>query len=181
MSQNEENTNLGKLDKIILLLGGDPAPSNATHNKLTDGVNVVSVTDMGGGKYGLVVDTELTIDGGTFNIDNILVANDGVDDTKLKTNADGELELAGSTNNYFVDGTTDATSGDFATPKTFGFNSDSLVISNDSGNVIEFSFDGSTIHGNLKSREVLTFSNKKESDIYLRSTSGADTYRVWAY
>lgn len=176
------NSNLGKLDRIIELLGGGaspPDPNDASFSKITDGTNTVSVVDMGAGKYGLVVDTELTIDGGTFNIDNMFVATDGSVERQIKTNTDGQIEFAGSINDIFIESTTDASS--FSTEKIFSFTSDTVIISNDSANDIEISWDGATVHGKLKSTEVLTFVRKRRTSIYLRSTAGSDNYRVWAY
>ena len=176
------STNLGKLDRLIELLGGGatpPDPSEAGYSKITDGTNTATVVDLGGGKYGLVVDTELTIDGGTFNIDNMYIATDGSNDVQIKTNTDGQIEFAGSPNDIFIESTTDASS--FSTEKAFSFTSDTVIISNDAANEIEFSWDGATVHGKLKATEVLKFVRKRKTSIYIRSASGTDVYRVWAY
>jgi hypothetical protein len=63
------------------------------------------------------------------------------------------------------------------------FRSQGIILVNDEaggGNNIQFSFDGTTLHGTIKPTEVLTFDFRKEMKIYLKSP-GASPYRLWVW
>jgi hypothetical protein len=46
---------------------------------------------------------------------------------------------------------------------------------------IKFSFDGTTTHGDLSGGESITVNIGNATSIYLKSTSGTATIRVWAW
>lgn len=93
-----------------------------------------------------------------------------------------DLYTEGSTpnTNNFADALIDFVSQDaYATP----FLSQGIIITNDNtsgGANIQFSFNGTTVHGTVKPTEIITFDFRRERKIYLRSTS-ASAFRLWAW
>lgn len=108
-------------------------------------------------------------------------------DTRGKVKSDGTDNAVvvvqnGSTQSFFSDHTVVALNGTF-TQQLFGFKSFNISLFNDSGaEVIEFSFNGTNIHGRLKVGEGLSMDYRAQTGIYLRTVSGnpAD-YRLSAY
>lgn len=65
---------------------------------------------------------------------------------------------------------------------SFNFTARALVIINDSDtNYIEFSFDGTNVHGKLKSHEVFMFDGISRDLIYLRGQAGGEGFRLWSW
>ncbi len=85
----------------------------------------------------------------------------------------------GSTNRFFTSGTTGSTA--FTPQIAIGFTSLSLVIKNDGSAALDFSFNGATVHGTLNANESLSLDNKAETNIYFRSTTIGQTYRLFAW
>ena len=65
----------------------------------------------------------------------------------------------------------------------FTFIAQGIMVSNDSGEDIELSFDGSVLHGEMVSGEVFTFNARHRSHIYIRYASGGigGDVRIWAW
>jgi len=85
----------------------------------------------------------------------------------------------GSTNRFYTSGTTGSTG--FTPAIAIGFTSLSLILKNDGTAALDFSFDGAAVHGSLNSGESLTLDNKAETNIYFRSTTIGQTYRLFAW
>ena len=63
-----------------------------------------------------------------------------------------------------------------------GFKAVNLVIVNDSGtDDIEFSWDGATTHGHIIPGEPLNLGDLDFSEIWIKKSAGAATFRIWAY
>ena len=66
--------------------------------------------------------------------------------------------------------------------RAFGFNATSIIISNDHAtNYIEYSWNGTDVHGKLFKGETLFLSRISRSNIYLRGQAGGEEFRVWAW
>ena len=64
----------------------------------------------------------------------------------------------------------------------FGFNSIKVFIANDHAtNYIEYSIDGTNVHGRLKGLEQRDMPDRLLSRIYLRGQVGGETFRVEIY
>lgn len=88
---------------------------------------------------------------------------------------------SGSTHSFFADASTLALGASFA-PLTFSFTSFSISVFNDSNDTLEFSFNGSTVHGRLLVSEATAMDYRAQTHIFLRSVSGlTGSYRVMAY
>jgi len=48
-----------------------------------------------------------------------------------------------------------------------------------SGTNIEYSFDGSTVHGRISANQIFQFQNRNESTMWFRGTGAVDVH-VWA-
>ena len=89
--------------------------------------------------------------------------------------------------NFFLDGTI-AASGLYTdnfhafvdTGSGVIFQSQTIMLLNDSANDIWFSFDGVNDHGRVVTSEKFTQDFRRERQIWFRGT-GADTFRFWAY
>lgn len=77
-------------------------------------------------------------------------------------------------------GTYAANKHDFLDPDGTNFTSHTIMLINDSGNDIFFSFDGVHDHGRVAANEPLTQDFRREKTIWLRGTA-ADPFRLWAY
>ena len=109
----------------------------------------------------------------------------------VQVNSSGVLATSGggggggispSANAFFADQTNVVLTGTF-TSQSFGFISLSISLFNDDpSQVIEFSFNGTTIHGRVKVGEALAMDYRAQSQIYLRTVSGSSAlYRVSSY
>lgn len=59
--------------------------------------------------------------------------------------------------------------------------SQGVMMRADSGNA-DYSFDGTTVHGTIKSTDgLLSFVGMREKEIYFKQNGGAATVRVWAW
>jgi len=87
-----------------------------------------------------------------------------------------------STNKYFEDQSGTALTTSFA-KQEFGFSSFSIFIANDqtSTGYIEYSFDGTNVHGRLKATEKKTMDFRRQREIWLRGESGGESYRLEVY
>ena len=92
---------------------------------------------------------------------------------------DDKAKLAGKDKSKFVDSTPTLTT---AFQKiTIGFNASDFVISNDhASQYIEYSFDGTTVHGKLLSGEVIPEYGVSYSNIWMRGEIGGEGFRIWA-
>lgn len=72
-----------------------------------------------------------------------------------------------------------------ATPQvSFGFLSQGIIFLNRGANIVEYSFDGSTVHGDLDPSDesvILTFNNRVEDKVWFRYSGGTSTVRVEAW
>ena len=51
---------------------------------------------------------------------------------------------------------------------------------NDAAINVNFSFDGTTTHGQLQAGETFSFENKSATKVYFKDTAGTSLVRVWA-
>lgn len=66
--------------------------------------------------------------------------------------------------------------------KVFGGTCHSLTIQNiHTTDDAQFSFDGTTLHGDLSAGESITVNVGNATSIYLKSTAGTATIRVWGW
>jgi hypothetical protein len=66
--------------------------------------------------------------------------------------------------------------------KAFGGNCHTLTIQNThASDPAQFSFDSTTLHGELSAGESITINVGNATGIYLKSTGGLATIRVWGY
>ena len=64
--------------------------------------------------------------------------------------------------------------------KSFGGDVNTLTIYNTHAtDVAQFSYDGVTLHGDLEGKESITIHTSGSSSIWLKSTGGTSTIRVW--
>ena len=66
-------------------------------------------------------------------------------------------------------------------PADFGFPSTGIIIVNTSGNVIDFSFDGTNVDGKLIANQVLAFYGREEGQISVKSAAGSEVVNVFAW
>ena len=86
-----------------------------------------------------------------------------------------------SKNGYFKDQAGQALTASFVRFE-IGFASFSITLFNDAvGKYIEYSFDGTTVHGRVKAGEVRTMDFCRHADVWLRGESGSEAYRLEAY
>jgi len=89
----------------------------------------------------------------------------------------GRFFVSASTANDPLWGTehvfTDSIHGDFV---SWG-----IRLINDTANDVEYSFDGTNVHGVLLGSEDLMFEGRREAKIFLRSAAGGDAVRVSAW
>jgi hypothetical protein len=86
--------------------------------------------------------------------------------------------------NYFIELTVDGYSFPTNPQINFGFNSQGFSFLNYSDYVLEYSFDGSTLHGNLdpgNASKGITFDFRVESKVWFRAISGYGNVRVEAW
>lgn len=63
------------------------------------------------------------------------------------------------------------------------FTSQGVIVKNDNaspGDPLEFSFDGTTVHGEIMAGEDITFDFRREKKVYIRAVS-ATPFRFWAW
>ena len=94
------------------------------------------------------------------------------------------LYMEGTTpsSNHFADAEIPFVSQD-VTVENVPFLSQGIILTNDNttgGANIQFSFDGTTLHGTVMPTEVITFDFRHETQIYLRF-SAASPFRFWAW
>lgn len=92
-------------------------------------------------------------------------------------------KVVGSANSFFSDPAATALTTAWQN-FTFGFTSVSILVSNDGiagDRYIEYSFDGSTVHGRILGGEVRVMDLRSQPGIYLRGEAGAELYRLEAY
>lgn len=66
--------------------------------------------------------------------------------------------------------------------RTFGGDVNSITISNDSTtDPVQVSWDGSTLEGELKVNETMTFNVTTRSSVFIKATTGGDTVRIWGW
>lgn len=105
-----------------------------------------------------------------------------VDDTGALSSAGSGGAPTGSTNSFFTDQTGVVLGASF-TGITFGFTSFNITLANDdTTEVIEFSFNGTNIHGRVLVSEEISMDYRTQPKIYLRTVSGnAANYRLSAF
>jgi hypothetical protein len=99
------------------------------------------------------------------------------------TLASGAVSVTGSANSYYKDHTVTALTSSFVL-QSFGFTSQSLLIANDeaiAGGYIEYSFNGTNIHGKLLPGETRSMDFRSQIGIYLKGQSGGEKYRLEVY
>lgn len=80
---------------------------------------------------------------------------------------------------FFIASTTDT--ADFTTKHEATFLGVNIIISNDSSNVLSYSFNGTDIHGTLLANETLEFRDHTAKMIYVKSAEGGDAFRCWIW
>ena len=81
-------------------------------------------------------------------------------------------------NRNFISDVTDAAA--FTRIFHTGFRAQNFLLSNDSSNDIDYSFDGTTIDGTIKTSETLEMNDYIVMDtIYFKSAAGNDAFRLW--
>jgi hypothetical protein len=86
-----------------------------------------------------------------------------------------------STNRYFEDQAGTALTASFVS-QSFGFASFSLLIINDdTTDYIEYSFDGTNVHGRLLAGESRVMDFRRQRQVWLRGQSGGESYRLEVY
>jgi len=102
----------------------------------------------------------------------------------LNTGDTGDFgaKFIGSSNAYFSDQTINALTGVFVS-QPFSFASFNISLINDDGaETIEYSFDGTNIHGRLTPSQYAYMPYREQSGIYLRTVSGNPAnYRLTVY
>ena len=88
-----------------------------------------------------------------------------------------------SANSYFQDQSGTALTASFV-KQEFGFQSFCITLANDStGTYIEYSFDGTTVHGRIKDTDdqpkIMFF--RRHDAIWVRGESGGEAYRLEVY
>jgi len=156
------------------------------YGRRTDGSLVALQVDVNG-----VLSSSATIAGSDIQIGAIEI-KDADADIRAKVKADGAGEnavvvvqnqpSAGSSNRFFED-QNGTVIGAVWTQLTFGFSCFSLMILNDdAAKVIEFSYDGTNVHGRVNVGEGFVFDFKAETGVYLRTIgAGPASYRVSAH
>ncbi len=78
----------------------------------------------------------------------------------------------------FISGVTDST--DFTRIFHAGFRAQNFILSNDSSNDIDYSFDGTTIDGTIKTGDTIELRDYIIMDkVYFKSVGGNDAFRAW--
>lgn len=86
-----------------------------------------------------------------------------------------------SANSFFSDQSVTALTGSYVS-QSFGFTSLSINVANDdSVQTIQFSFDGSTLHGVVLPGEAISMDWRAHSSIWLKAVGTPGNYRVWSY
>lgn len=88
-----------------------------------------------------------------------------------------------STNSYFQDQSGTALTTSFV-KQEFGFASFCIVLANDAtGTYIEYSFDGTAVHGRIKDTDdgLKSMLFRRQGSIWLRGESGGEAYRLEVY
>ena len=86
--------------------------------------------------------------------------------------------------NYFEVITVDSASFPDTPQVNFDFLSQGFALLNRGANVVEYSFDGSTVHGDLNPSDTskdMIFDYRTESKIWFRYSGGSSTVRVEAW
>lgn len=67
--------------------------------------------------------------------------------------------------------------------KNFGFKSKRIMLFAPGANTndVSWSFNNSTLHGEIPKGTILIFDGKKADKIYLKSSGGGEAIRVWAW
>jgi len=94
------------------------------------------------------------------------------------------MEIFMSQYNYFANINVDGYSFPTSPQVSFGFNSQAFSLLNRGFFVIQYSFDGHTIHGDLNSEDAskgLVFDGRCESKIFLKAVDGYGICRVEAW
>ena len=61
------------------------------------------------------------------------------------------------------------------------FLSFAVMLANDGGSDIFFSWDGINVHGRVSPGTNVSFEHKRKRKIFLRGAVGGETYRLWAW
>lgn len=94
---------------------------------------------------------------------------------------DDKAKIEGSKDSVFIDESDLTLTTDFQS-HAFGFNAGSMIISNDDvSGYIEYSWNGSDVHGKLNAGETLILSRISQSDIHLRGQAGGEEFRIWVW
>lgn len=134
-----------------------------------------------------VADDGTIASGATFSAGSIAI-KDATSSAAANVQVTGGLPNAlvvaaqGSKNSYFADQTILALTGAFQAI-SFGFTSFNIsVFNDDSTQILEYSFNGTLIHGRLKVGEAVSMDYRAQSGIYLRNPGGSGgLYRIAIY
>lgn len=86
-----------------------------------------------------------------------------------------------SKNGYFEDQTGHLLTTSFSKYE-FGFSSFSITLINDAtGKYIEYSFDGTNVHGRVRAGEARKMDFCRHTEAWLRGESGSESYRLEVY
>jgi len=110
---------------------------------------------------------------GQANIQSVIKAPDGLFYAVKSVDSPTQFTLQ----RLYAGGTLPDQTIDVARP----FRSQGITISNDTANLVEFSYDGLYVSGQLLDSETKVFDFRIASMVYLRSAAGGDAVRVWAW
>jgi hypothetical protein len=80
--------------------------------------------------------------------------------------------------NYY----TEATMTNLYVEYSFGGNVNNITITNDSSSdTVQVSYDGTTLEGDLKHGETMTFNVQSKTSVYLKGDAGGDDIRIWGW
>lgn len=117
---------------------------------------------------------------GTGAIIPILIDGTGALSVSGGGGGGGGSSVAPSSNSFYIDQATPLTGA--YVHHLFGFTSVNISVANDdSTQVIQFSFDGATLHGTVLPEEDLSMDWRGQPGIWIKATGTPGNYRIWSY
>lgn len=177
-----ENINLGNVEITNDL--GNPIPCTIPNTDFPDAAANAKLDEVKTKLDAIITNTEnIHVDVGAVNVNT-----DTLESLSAATNAKLDTLLAkpgvaGSSNAYFCDENMVALTNAFVA-RPFGFTSFSISLTNDGAvteGYIEYSFDGTTVHGRINNGEGFAHDFQAQPSIWLRGQNGGEKYRLGAY
>jgi hypothetical protein len=86
-----------------------------------------------------------------------------------------------SSNSFYIDQSAGALTGTY-THYVFGFTSVSISVTNDDpSQIVQFSFDGTHLHGTVLPEEAISMDWRGQPGIWIKATGTPGNYRLWSY